>query len=94
MPQNVTKVHLFPPIPCEICSPYAFSKNLTFLHIPSHVKSREKVTMKLEHYFDFLSPEDIRIKDTRVGIETILSDYLNGCIPEEMALHYPAVSLE
>jgi len=50
--------------------------------------------MQLKDYFEFLSPEDIRIKDTRVGIETILSEYLDGRIPEEIALHYPAVSLE
>ncbi len=50
--------------------------------------------MQLEDYFDFLSTDDIRIKGTRVGIETILSEYLSGRIPEEIALHYPAVSLE
>lgn len=50
--------------------------------------------MQLETYFDFLSPEDIRIKGTRVGIEIILSDYLDGYIPEEIARRYPAVSLE
>jgi hypothetical protein len=27
--------------------------------------------MKLEDYFDFLSPEDIRIKGTRVGKERL-----------------------
>jgi hypothetical protein len=33
--------------------------------------------MQLEEYFDFLAPNDIRIKGTRVGIETILWDYLD-----------------
>jgi hypothetical protein len=32
--------------------------------------------MILEDYFDFLAPNDIRVKGTRVGIETILSDYV------------------
>lgn len=32
--------------------------------------------MKLEDYFTFLSPEDIRLKGTRVGIETILYEYI------------------
>ena len=50
--------------------------------------------MQLKDYFEFLSPDDIRIKGTRVGIETILSEYLDGRIPEEVALHYPSVSLE
>lgn len=32
--------------------------------------------MKLEDYFTFLSPDDIRLKGTRVGIETILYEYI------------------
>lgn len=28
--------------------------------------------MQLEDYFEFLRPDDIRVKGTRVGIETIL----------------------
>jgi len=32
--------------------------------------------MKLEDYFDFLAPNDIRLKGHRIGIETILFDYL------------------
>ena len=50
--------------------------------------------MELENYFDFLSPDDIRLKGTRVGIETILTDYLNGRFPEEIPLHYPTITLE
>jgi len=51
--------------------------------------------MKLEDYFDFLAPNDIRIKGTRVGIETILLDYLElGLFPEDIALRYPTLSLE
>ena len=50
--------------------------------------------MQLKDYFEFLGPDDIRIKGTRVGIETILSEYLDGRIPEEVALRYPSVSLE
>ena len=41
--------------------------------------------MELESYFDFLGPEDIRIRGTRVGIETVLDDYLEGASPEEIA---------
>jgi uncharacterized protein (DUF433 family) len=51
--------------------------------------------MQLEDYFDFLAPDDIRVKGTRVGIETILSDYLEmGLFPEDIALRYPTLSLE
>jgi uncharacterized protein (DUF433 family) len=51
--------------------------------------------MELENYFDFLTPNDIRIKGTRVGIETVLLDYLEtGLSPEEIALRYPALTLE
>ncbi len=48
----------------------------------------------LESYFDFLSEEDIRIKGTRVGIETVLDDYLEGSTPEEIAARYYSLSLE
>lgn len=50
--------------------------------------------MELESYFDFLSPEEIRIKGTRIGIETVLEDYLEGASPEEILLRYPTLSLE
>jgi uncharacterized protein (DUF433 family) len=51
--------------------------------------------MRLEDYFEFLAPNDIRVKGTRVGIETILSDYLDlGLFPEDIALRYPTLSLE
>lgn len=32
--------------------------------------------MQLEDYFDFLAPNDIRVKGTRVGIESILYEYI------------------
>jgi len=51
--------------------------------------------MQLEEYFDFLAPNDIRVKNTRVGIETILSDYLDlGLFPEQIAARYRTLSLE
>jgi uncharacterized protein (DUF433 family) len=45
-------------------------------------------------FFDFVTDDDIRVKGTRVGIETILEDYLNAFSPEEISLRYPSVSLE
>ncbi len=51
--------------------------------------------MQLEDYFDFLAPDDIRLKGTRVGIETILYDYIHrGRTPEAIADAYPSLSLE
>lgn len=51
--------------------------------------------MQLEDYFDVLAPDDIRVKGTRVGIETILFDYIHrNRSPEDIAAHYPALTLE
>ncbi len=51
--------------------------------------------MQLEDYFNFLAPDDIRVKGTRVGIETILYDFIHRCrTPEEIAQSYPSVTLE
>lgn len=48
----------------------------------------------MNEYFDFLDKDDIRIKGTRVGIETVLEDYLNASSPEEIAIRYPTLTLE
>ena len=50
--------------------------------------------MEFESYFDHLNPDDIRIKGTRVGIETVLDDYLSGTSPEEIAARYRSLTLE
>ena len=50
--------------------------------------------MELEKYFEFIDNEAIRIAGTRIGIETILRNYLEGASPEEIALRYPTLSLE
>lgn len=51
--------------------------------------------MTLETYFDFLAPGDIRVKGTRIGIETILYDHIHrGQSPEAIAARYPSVTLE
>jgi uncharacterized protein (DUF433 family) len=51
--------------------------------------------MQLEDYFNFLAPDDIRLKGTRIGIETILFDYLfRARTPEEIARIYPSLTLE
>lgn len=48
----------------------------------------------MESYFDFKSPDDIRIEGTRIGIETVLDDYLGGVSPEEIAVRYRTLTLE
>lgn len=51
--------------------------------------------MQLEDYFDFQRPDDIRLKGTRVGIETILYEYIyRARTPEEIANIYTSLNLE
>lgn len=51
--------------------------------------------MQLEDYFDFLDPNDIRIKGTRVGIESILYEYIHRQqTPEQIAPKFRTVTLE
>lgn len=50
--------------------------------------------MELESYFDFISDNAIRLKGTRIGIETILRDYELGATPEEVVIRYPTLSLQ
>ena len=50
--------------------------------------------MQLEDYFEFLSPDDIRIKGHRIGIDNVLDYYLEGYTPEEIAANLPTLSLE
>ncbi len=51
-------------------------------------------TMRLEDYFDFLAPDDIRLKGHRIGIDDVLYYYLDGYTPEEIAANLPTLSLE
>jgi uncharacterized protein (DUF433 family) len=51
--------------------------------------------MQLEEYFDFISEDDIRLKGTRIGIETILYDFIHReRSPEVIAQAYPSLTLE
>jgi len=51
--------------------------------------------MQLEDYFDFLAPNDIRIKGSRVGIENVLYDYIfRSMTPEEIDQRYWSINLE
>ena len=50
--------------------------------------------MQLEQYFDFLAPDDIRIKGHRIGIESVLYEYLfREQTPEQIASPFPIADL-
>ncbi|MEA3440976.1 MAG: DUF433 domain-containing protein [Chloroflexota bacterium] len=48
----------------------------------------------LSQYFDFIDDDTIRIKGHRIGIEHVLSHYLEGFTPEEIAQEFPGLDLE
>lgn len=51
--------------------------------------------MQIEEYFNFLAENDIRIKGTRIGIETVLDEYIHdGKTAEAIADRYHTVTLE
>jgi uncharacterized protein (DUF433 family) len=51
--------------------------------------------MQLEDYFAFLEPHDIRLQGTRIGIETILYDYIfRARTPEEIEKSYTSLTLD
>jgi len=50
--------------------------------------------MQLEDYFEFVAPDDIRLKGHRIGLDDVLAYYLDGYTPEEIAANLPTLSLE
>jgi uncharacterized protein (DUF433 family) len=51
--------------------------------------------MDLNDYFTIVTPNDIRIRGTRVGSETVLYDFIHrGHSPEAIAARYPSLTLE
>lgn len=46
-------------------------------------------TTLLEDYFEFLSPDDIRLKGHRIGIDNVLDYYPEGYTPEEITANIP-----
>lgn len=51
--------------------------------------------MQLEDYFNFLAPDDIRLKGSRIGIETILYEYIyRARTPDEIAQIYTSLTLD
>ena len=51
--------------------------------------------MQLEDYFDFLAFDDIRIKGSRIGIESVLYEYIyREQSPEAIHNRFPSLTLE
>jgi uncharacterized protein (DUF433 family) len=51
--------------------------------------------MDINDYFDHLAPDDIRIKGTRIGIESVLYEYIHReQSPEEIVKSFPSLTLE
>ena len=51
--------------------------------------------MEIKEYFNFLATDDIRIKGTRIGIETVLYEYIhNKQTPEAIAARFHPLTLE
>lgn len=51
--------------------------------------------MQIEEYFDFLASDDIRIKGTRVGIESVLYEYIyRNRTAEQIADSFPSINIE
>lgn len=51
--------------------------------------------MQIETYFDFLAADDIRIKGTRIGIESVLYEYIHRSqTPEAIAERFHTLTLE
>lgn len=51
--------------------------------------------MQIEEYFEHLSPDDIRLKGTRVGIESILYEFIHReQSPEAIVKRFPTLTLE
>ena len=46
-------------------------------------------SLNIRDIFDFISPDAIRIKGTRVGIEIVIERFLDGESPEEIRRHHP-----
>ncbi|MBD1823787.1 DUF433 domain-containing protein [Cyanobacteria bacterium FACHB-DQ100] len=50
--------------------------------------------MQLEDYFEFASPDEIRFKGHRIGLEDVLKYYLAGYSPEQILEELPSLNLE
>lgn len=50
--------------------------------------------MRLEDYFDVITPDEIRLKGHRINIEQIVERHQAGMTPEQIAADLPSLDLE
>ena len=51
--------------------------------------------MQIEEYFNFLAEDDVRIRGTRIGIESVLYEYIHRAqTPEQIAERFHTLTLE
>jgi uncharacterized protein (DUF433 family) len=50
--------------------------------------------MRLEDYFEAITPDEIRLKGHRINIEHIVERYQAGMTPEQIAADLPSLTLE
>ena len=49
--------------------------------------------MQIQDYFNFLAPDDIRIKGNRIGIESVLYEYIYRTkTPEQIAQQFETIT--
>lgn len=50
--------------------------------------------MQIEDYFEFIDPDDIRIKGHRIGIDDVIKYYLDGYSLDQILEELPSLNLE
>ncbi|ELR96497.1 hypothetical protein GLO73106DRAFT_00002910 [Gloeocapsa sp. PCC 73106] len=74
---------------------YLFLEEFLLTEVEYILLNKRSCCMQLEEYFNVLAPDDIRLKGTRIGIESILYEYIyRARTAEEIAKIYPSLSLE
>jgi uncharacterized protein (DUF433 family) len=58
------------------------------------IAPRQEDGMELESYFEFHSPDSIRLKGHRIEVEHVIEFYHEGFSPEAIVQELPSLSLE
>ena len=64
---------------------------ITGVRAEGRAETKEKI-LNIRDMFEFISPEAIRIKGTRVGIEIVIERFLDSDSPEEIRRHHPTLT--
>jgi len=57
-------------------------------------EERDRAGLMFGDYLELVAPEDIRIRGTRVGLDTVVYAFKDGLSPEEIVQEYPSLNLE